>query len=953
MDPRKADYQAGRGKRVASRSPDRSKGHKLAKANPPGGSSTPVYSKPPSRASSSSNGTGRQTMQPPSAADARGASAQLQTDLRRESGMLFVNSPDSLGSKRSQYEDATSGRSTPLSVGGTMTRQGVPPPPPPPPPMTLANAEADPLNPIESILMQFNHFGTNITKLSQSQSQWEARLKRADLEHESMAKNYAAFPQLREQKTAAQKYAQEQLRLLSKDLEEQTEAQRAVVRDIATLLQSAEVKPSTLTATDTSAALAEEMQQLRTDMAKMKSDIAASASAEQLELLSVQTGRMSSTVTASASHGEVQQLRAQIAKIESKAVNAPAYALAQELQQLRTQVNRLEPDVADAKKKASQAVCAAGQTPKFQGDIKRLQDTDANRKREVDALRSDVQRIKDRGSSREAENMPQLASDIQELQVSNTARRSEVDVLRSEFPSATDRMTKQEAKINVVDVKDLASNVETIRGRLDAFDKFVMGEGGEHSNAPLNNQSSLVRKVEQALEATKTLEQEIARLHADLHEDGKPSLVKRVKKHDMMLNDLANDVKDLDEPHGPLNKRVKSLGKLVDILSKDVKEKAAIAPPSGLPVPAPSPTSPAPQSAADPSNAGGSSADLRAYAERLQRIERLSEEFDTKLNDALKEADEFQDKRDEAVVADMGEKLDTFTAESTAALHAAITAAKEDVAGWRSEDTEALNKSLAEVKTVTNELATKIAAVQADIRGDVQKALRNVRASHDTLTANLALKSDKDFVVPTLDLLKKSIDEVRAAAKTSRTPTPCPGRRAASSLPHDTFPPTTTMANGFHPQVNGSSPKVNGYAPTDVAPPVAEALWEKLNGLTNITNQLRSRFDNLTTDDMVAKMLDQFASVWPHAKRYEDSFTTLQAHLAGFGGQVVEIRAQMQQAVERSEAAKDLPGKFETALMGFEMLKASVRAVEERVAESQGTVNALKEVVEETLLAKG
>ncbi|KAK0278186.1 hypothetical protein LTR35_009509 [Friedmanniomyces endolithicus] len=902
-DPRRPGYRQGSVKRVASSSPDDPTARKVTKRKPSDGSSTPNPNKPLPRASSSFNKHGNGPMQPPSGPEAG------RTLTTRENEAGSANSPDSPGSKRSQYEDATSGRSTPLSVSSMVSRQNIPPPPPPPP-----STSVEPLNGTEHVLLEFSSCCTKIAQLSQSQSQWEARLKRANLEHESMAKNYAAFPQLREQKTAAQMYAREQYEMMTKDLDEHRQAQRGFVREIAARIQTAEVKP-TITTIDTSAALAEEMRKLRADIAKMKSDADASVSAKE-ELMEAKLTRLAATadIKMIAKVGaELQPLRDEIAKLEAGTTLAPASASAQEVQHLRSRVDSLEPDVAAATKKVNQVLTANGQIFRNQSEISKLQARDAYHKRESDALR---QEFKD-------------------------------DIIRN----------------------------------LDLLD---------------------VMKTRQQT-VTQELQQGYARLREDVYEEGKLPIAKRMKNYDKVLNNLTNSVKKLEEPQALLHERVNVVGELVDSLSKDVKAKAASAPPHALPVPTRWPSAAGPNS----NSAGLSSVDLQSFEERLQRVEKLPEELDAKLEAKLNEADEGQAERDEAVATHVNVELDTFKDEMKAALDTATATVKEDVANWRTEDAEELNKSISGIKVITDGLKTDAAklwqymrdskedldrrggrvdeSVKQDaikrrtedaealkkhlsdtrnitdgqgtqitaLRTDVLKCLQHLELRVDGTEANVRLKSDQAFVVAELDLLKKALDELRVAATSRRsTPGPPAGRRAASTLSYDTtsFPPAPTT-NGFHPQINGSSPKTNGFVAPVIAPPLTEAVWEKLDALTNITNNLRFRFDNLTSDEMVAKMLDQFATVWPHAKDYEASLTSLHTRLVKCEGSVSETRVLVQHAVERGEQTKDLPEKFETALQKFEKLADDVRIVIDGVAENKGTLSSLREVVEGTLLA--
>ncbi|KAK4894842.1 hypothetical protein LTR27_006964 [Elasticomyces elasticus] len=817
----------------------------------------------------------------PSVGDAsRRSSTQVQTNLLREHGGSYVASPASVDSRGSRYEDAPSGNTTPLSV---TARQSVPPVPQ----MTTANPFLNPMN-------RASDASIEVSRLSLSVSQWEARVKRADLEFNGTADRHAAFPSLRDQKAGAQTYAREQLRKHKEELEIQKEKQRRAMEAMAAMFQSAvEAKPVGTTTTDPAvAALVEETKKLREQVKELKSSVAIAASVKELDAVE--------RTTKSAANA----LQQRVTKLEGAPKTAPS-APAQD-KQLCDRLKAVESGVGEAKKLANQANSFAGQGNRAAADIKVPQRAGDEYKRDVNTLRMDMRRNSDR----------------------ITTQETELAAFKKKVAS---------------DAEKAGKSLEIIKGSQTTFSNFVMGEEKEDMSSPIDGNSSLGKKVEHALDAVKDLKKSMNIFEAEIQEKGKETVVKRLKNHDVLLNNLNNQVQNVGGPG--LKQQLSQLEQDLNAVQADMKAIKS-APPTAM-----------------PSSTAGMPANVQVFEARLQAVEKLPAEIDAKVAIALKEAEDWREKCDETILEHVDERLATMNTEVNTSINDAVAAAKDDVAAWRAEDAVAFNNSLAEVKDVTDglqkqmkdlETSVKSAeqgvkaltelqeAVRALERSDVQnvEALGNVQRRLSELTTSLTEKADSAMVVKGLTLAEQRLTDLRTGITSGTIAGPV--RRQPSALPQDTFPPQT---NGFQPLTNGS-PKVNGNSPLL---PQAEQVMSRLDALTSVTNHLRHRFDNLTTDDMAKKILDQLAIIWPHAKNYEGAIQALKHQFSGIDGRLAKIQSDVAQAAKIEDLAKDVSKKYETAAGEIAKLRVNVRTVEKLIADDRKTMEAIKNEVLEKL----
>ncbi|KAK3111256.1 hypothetical protein LTR53_013679, partial [Teratosphaeriaceae sp. CCFEE 6253] len=390
-------------KRGASRSPDGQSNRKASRPNPSrAGSATSLPHGSSSRQSSVSNGASRRPMQPPSTAEASRASA-VPKGLNTDASIAFVRSPDSTGSRRSNYEDANSGHSTPMSAGGMISRYSVPPPPPPPPPPPMEEVNGTSTNngiTLVDLLVQRDLMNNLTTRLLISREQFESRLRRASREYDSMAKNFSNFPQLGEQKTVARDLARRDFDRVSREYDEQVTKQKALAEVIAALMKPAEVQPTTATSTDV-VALGTEMKRLQAQVKALEIEAQAAKSFRPMERVENRIAKLETrtadlaTLSTTATDTK-SAFGARLSKLESASAKETAFASAQEVRNLQSHLKAFQQSVDEARQTANDTKSKQGniriEFRSLHTEITQIWASHKDNIRQMDVLRADMQR---------------------------------------------------------------------------------------------------------------------------------------------------------------------------------------------------------------------------------------------------------------------------------------------------------------------------------------------------------------------------------------------------------------------------------------------------------------------------------------------------------------------------------------------------------------------------------
>jgi hypothetical protein len=195
---------------------------------------------------------------------------------------------------------------------------------------------------------------------------------------------------------------------------------------------------------------------------------------------------------------------------------------------------------------------------------------------------------------------------------------------------------------------------------------------------------------------------------------------------------------------------------------------------------------------------------------------------------------------------------------------------------------DSLRDDLGHQQTSIDKIRPEVEAQVTDLRRTVINNFQSKKASSD------AFKQMETDIMNEVDQKLKPMNDQLRTMKRHSTQSPV---LPINQLPQQPQLPRQSphLANGRTPSplVNGSvgpPQHVHGYNANSamVQLPIpqqqqqtqsllneSQNLHQRLDQVTLILNQLKLRYDNLTTDEMVKLMMKQFEAVWPHAAKYE------------------------------------------------------------------------------------
>ncbi|KAI7282083.1 hypothetical protein KC345_g3710 [Hortaea werneckii] len=295
--------------------------------------------------------------------------------------------------------------------------------------------------------------------------------------------------------------------------------------------------------------------------------------------------------------------------------------------------------------------------------------------------------------------------------------------------------------------------------------------------------------------------------------------------------------------------------------------------------------------------------DMKAINERLEKAEHDMDSFNTQLEDS-----------NTAVIDHVGEQFNEIKDELTKLDETRVTDSNQL---WGS-----INQFQIELRNIRHEIAaledskslvTSLSGSHEKITSDVEELKESSRA--------LKTKADKDFVVSSLQVLEdkfKSLQEKvthshAAGEDVRRHSRNSPFATANGQV--DQYGPnglqaTLQNSSGKSSSVVNQSPRPRNDPPQDMLSSVNKLRGEvqhclqRSEALGQMLHTLQTRFDNLTTDDMVHQMLDQFSEHWPHAASFEGTVRQLQNMIASLQKRVETIE-QMSTQSESEKIAEN------------------------------------------------
>ena len=818
-------------KRNASKSPDAAQPRKQQRQETHNGTTPGNLSD--SRHSSTSTGTPTARAAHLGAQSPGSQRPPLPTStIRKPSDAAVASSP------RSPRDSGTSGRSTPQQRPSALSKEttaqlsnGVSTS------NTNSNLESQSLT---DLLNKFSSEVATRAALEHEKNQAEARSLSAQRDFSEMKKHFTSFPSIEERKSAEKDTARKAFVAKKKLLSEHASSQTSTIGALASLLeQLATPKPGA------DVVLRAEYDSLQKDFLELKQEMTT------MKQLPKDLDGVKSTIV------EAMSRTAKIPTIQQKVdwMSRENVAVADWRQTTDTRLRDVE---------------------KFDQRLKTFE-TRSN------ATQKDLDDFKDKEASKLA-----TKQQINDLETKGKAWSQKIEALQTAQAKATaDSLTKSQAahsvsneslqkvleehdtlKQEVVDLQTVAADIKaTVEGAATA-------------------QETMTQTISELSEDMVHCKDELIVVRESIEEEGKEAIVKRVKRLDVLVNNLSSKIGD--DSNASIRQRLSQLEKDSLAIREDLRSSKSTQQ----------------QQPITNKSSSGTAADLTPFETRLGKVE-----------EELATLESEQNERDDVLIGHVNSVEESLKEKLSKELTDQLSTAREG-------DQQSIWDSIEKMTGGSQEL---------------QKALNGLeetlRSKADSATVE-SLKSDMSSVS---EEVKKLQANHQRAKSTSQTPTP------ANQGPFQAAPQPQQLPNGVtgSPQVNGfqqpNSPyamqHTHGHGSTQHLSNTPQAqkmedMQTQINGLVAVTQQLKMRCDNLQTDEVVRSMLEQFAAMYPDARNINGAVQNLRNTLNAVQQQLSILQQQKAPQSEQfgddvKKATAKAEGASNTAHNAFqEMQKA-------------------------------
>ncbi|KAK4580454.1 hypothetical protein LTR86_000657 [Recurvomyces mirabilis] len=882
MDPRIRGRNPDYGKRPASRSPEGSASRKLSKTSPREGSSTPnALDAATSRRSSVSTATvaGR-PLQPPNGSGFRGTSQR--PNAQKEIGLNYVASPDSLGSKRGRPDEVHSGQSTPRSANGTTTaRQD----------STLTNNNT-PLEAGPDHFMNCMIQNTELSKLSNARDQAEARVKKAQKDYQSMSKHFNGFPVIKEQKGQALADARTALETTKRAFEKQNSILRQLSDGMGKFPQTTEVKPARDSSGETIAVPVEDFRKLCERVSKLESE---PADPSDYTRMRDRISTLEVKVKAAPHREEVAKLRSEHDSLGSKFEASQV-----EMQQLKIET-----------KAGSEASLTALQT------VKPLALKVATDLGQVPAMQREMSSLK--------RTVNELSNDIHSSR--NTSQTS------SKAVSREDDDTKQSVERLSRDMSSLGKQLTELRNGHEFLRRRVLPV--DDAAGSTKDDQSILGRLSVAREQITALSKEMQEIRGE----EKAYVNKRLPELERLVDQFSGRLDQIEINEGKIKKEIIALGVISSTRTG-----------TGIAATTTSDT------ASDVNESVETMLDpIEAKVEQLKTlVEQL--QADNANREKMKEQD------DEVIINHVFDTSEQQLAEQKQWVESEMVALRNQSTRDRESDCKQITDSLTELATSTSDTFKAIRSDAEDMKrnhAELNQRIGDLHAMRGDISDNrrrigelgteLGSKVDRTQFISSQDISNKGLEGILKTLTEQQAAIPAStARQQPPRLPNGTSP---AAINGFQPPAM-RSPQVNGV-PRNTAPGGStgnpstdqklQEMSQKVEALTYAFQMFQRQYNNITSDDMAARMLEQFGDVWPHAKNYNSAIADLNRLVAQTTAAVERAQVEAREAGRGAAETKTALGVVEKDVLG---LKSEVGGLKGRIAVQEGETEAVKEFFE-------
>ena len=753
-------------------------------------------------------------------------------------------------------------------------------------------------NSIVDLLMNFSSQISTQAALQVSMSQAEARFQRAQLEYNEVKPKWRGYPALEERKTADRDAARKDFKSKAEELNKHTASHQQLMGSLATLIGQAATPAKPSSAEFVSRA---EFDKVQKNYEDLKKDV--DATNDSMKTTGDDLAKVKSVADAASTQSSKTFKELDTVKLDSNALRGWKQDANTKLDKVNQLDNRL-----------SEIWDHSNETRKILDNFKYYDVSRLATKAQSDTLET-AQETLTQNVTGVQRKIADFTKEFGQFKAEKTAALlnqqapTKSQAANPEVLQKLDKMSAEGAELKEKIAKMSTDNAEfkkTIEQTVDEVPQFK-----EKVNALLSKGEDLLGVVEALQEDMKNVFEDIKALDANVIEEGKEPIIRRVKNLDMLVNNLSTKVETYTKVPALLQ-RVGQLEQGHEALQKTVQTTKA-----------------SPQAQVTASG----SLDLKPLTAQLTAL-------DNKLKDLQ---DQQQDKDD--MVAGEFENVRTFV---EAQIDAVTRGHLQSMDEWN--------------KIITN-ITTKFETFQALVGTKADsEALESVKGEVSTLGEELKK-------IQTEHRRAKSTSQTPTPAQQGLPPHQPPSFAAGSpSLPNGVA--ASPQVNGVQqPPQHYASPNVNNMAqpqPQEAGrmqqdvrglQEDAHRLQMQLNQLIGVTQHLKQRIDNVQTDEVVRSMADQMSHMYPHAKNFDATARDIKVAYRELDSRVNELQKQKDAAVrnlnaacsssdKKAEAAAKAAEIFSNDLnKGLHQLSDSVQYSKDRAENLQNQISELKNTV--------
>ena len=244
------------------------------------------------------------------------------------------------------------------------------------------------------------------------------------------------------------------------------------------------------------------------------------------------------------------------------------------------------------------------------------------------------------------------------------------------------------------------------------------------------------------------------------------------------------------------------------------------------------------------------------------------------------------------------------------------------------KQTSICSSDIKQLEQTTDEKHAQTGAAHESMRG----AVKTIQSNMEMLQAKTTSLSDTVAAlgrrpVPTAQMPAPAAQDTTQFRQVSMQSPRAANSRSGSAS-------GSGHANGIHSPRNpaGSLGLPNG-SPAAPIPRDIDVLTNQIRGLSGTVGHLKQRMDNLTTDEVVKSMVDQFGQIFPEAKNFQTVAGALQAY------------GKLEARLDITDSKVDVLQSGQNELCG-KLDKLTVSSVQERDSKVEEAVTMLRKDVE-------